>query len=141
MTADSVGAILLQFAEAEIRNSTIVGNSANFVGGVQAQDSTLTLESTILAGNTDSAGINDINRLALPRRARGAGGCVQHSRGGFPAGAGWMLSTQWTSSGLGSTFGRSRFTTTGSCPLRHSTHDSGSSSFALISWCGTYGGT
>ncbi|HND56446.1 MAG TPA: choice-of-anchor Q domain-containing protein, partial [Pirellulaceae bacterium] len=60
--ADSVGAILLQFAEAEIRNSTIVGNSANFVGGIQSQDSTLTLESTILAGNTDSTGVNDINR-------------------------------------------------------------------------------
>lgn len=60
---DSVGAILLQFAEAEIRNSTIVGNSANFVGGIQAQDSTLTLESTIVASNTDSTGINDINRL------------------------------------------------------------------------------
>ncbi len=59
---DSVGAILLQFAEAEIRNSTIVGNSANFVGGIQAQDSTLTLESTIVASNTDSTGINDINR-------------------------------------------------------------------------------
>ena len=37
-----------------------------------------------------------------------------------------MLSTQCTSSGLGSTLGRSRLTTTGSCPLRHSTHDSGS---------------
>ncbi len=61
--SDSVGGVLLQFAEAEIRNSTIVGNSANFVGGIQAQDSTLTLESTILAGNTDSGGINDINRL------------------------------------------------------------------------------
>jgi len=60
---DSVGAILMQFAEAEIRNSTIAGNSANFVGGIQAQDSTLTLESTILAGNTDSTGVNDINRI------------------------------------------------------------------------------
>ena len=59
---DSVGAILLQFAEAEIRNSTIAGNSANFVGGIQSQDSALTLESTILAGNTDSTGLNDINR-------------------------------------------------------------------------------
>src|SRR5205085_97577 len=55
-------------------------------------------------------------------------------------GAGWILSTQCTSSGF-STTGMSRFTTTGSWPLRQSTQESGSSSFALISWCGTYGGT
>ncbi len=61
-------------------------------------------------------------------------------RNGYPFGAGWMLSTQCTSSGF-STTGMSRFTTTGSCPLRTSTQESGSSSFALISWCGTYGGT
>ena len=66
---------------------------------------------------------------------------AQHSRGALPRGAGWMLSTQCTCSGLGSTFGRSRLTTTGCWPLRHSTHDSGSSSLALISWCGTNGGT
>src|SRR5687768_3507629 len=51
-------------------------------------------------------------------------------------GAGWMLSTQCTSSGI-STTGMSRFTTTGSWPLLHSTHESGSVSLALISWCGT----
>jgi hypothetical protein len=65
---------------------------------------------------------------------------VQHSRGPGLRGPGWMLSTQCTCSGLGSTFGRSRLTTTGSCPLRQSTHDSGSESLALISWCGTNGG-
>jgi hypothetical protein len=59
---DSVGAIGLQFGDAVIRNSSIVGNSANFVGGIQAQDSQLVLESTILAQNTDSTGTNDINR-------------------------------------------------------------------------------
>ena len=61
----------------------------------------------------------------------------QHSRGALPVGAGWMLSTQCTFSGLGSTFGRSRFTTTGCWPLRQSTQDSGSASLALISWWGT----
>jgi predicted PurR-regulated permease PerM len=50
-------------------------------------------------------------------------------------------STQRTACGSVSTSGRSRFTTTGSCPLRTSTHDSGASGSALISWCGTYGGT
>src|SRR5690606_25382622 len=40
-----------------------------------------------------------------------------------PFGAGWMLSTQCTSSGF-STTGMSRFTTTGSWPLRTSTHRS-----------------
>src|SRR5215213_5942047 len=55
-------------------------------------------------------------------------------------GAGWMLSTQWTSSGF-STTGMSRLTTTGSWPLRHSTQESGSVSLAFISWCGTKGGT
>ena len=49
-------------------------------------------------------------------------------------------SCQRTSSGFSSTFGKSRLTTTGSWPLRTRTHDSGSSSRALISWCGTNGG-
>ena len=53
------------------------------------------------------------------------------------SGSRWMLSTHCTFSGFGSTFGRSRFTTTGSWPLRHSTQDNGSVSLALISWCGT----
>lgn len=61
--ADSVGAILVQFGDAVIRNSTIVGNSATFVGGIQVQESQLTLESTILALNTDGTGNNDINRI------------------------------------------------------------------------------
>ena len=61
---DSVGAILIQFGDAVIRNSTIHLNDAGFaVGGIQSQDSTLTLESTILAGNTDTTGVNDINRI------------------------------------------------------------------------------
>src|SRR5258706_3761349 len=51
-------------------------------------------------------------------------------------GAGWMLSTQCTSSGF-STTGMSRFTTTGSWPLRQRTQERGSVSLALISWCGT----
>jgi len=59
---DSVGAFLMQFASGYVRNSTITGNAANFVGGVQVQDSSVTFESTILAGNTDSTGLNDINR-------------------------------------------------------------------------------
>lgn len=59
---DSVGAIGLQYGDAVIRNSTIVNNSAAFVGGIQAQDSTLVMESTILAQNTDGSGTNDINR-------------------------------------------------------------------------------
>ncbi|MEO8486025.1 MAG: IPTL-CTERM sorting domain-containing protein [Betaproteobacteria bacterium] len=62
VATDSVGAILLQFGDAVIRNSTIASNSPNFVGGIQSQDSTLVLESTILADNTDSTGVNDINR-------------------------------------------------------------------------------
>tara|TARA_R110000823_G_scaffold47903_16_gene121923 strand:- start:12675 stop:13856 length:1182 start_codon:yes stop_codon:yes gene_type:complete len=60
---DSVGAIGLQFATAEIFNSSIVGNTATFVGGMQVQASQLTLESTLLADNTDITGINDINRM------------------------------------------------------------------------------
>ena len=56
-------------------------------------------------------------------------------------GSRWMLSTHGTFSGLGSTFGSSRLTTTGSWPLRQSTQDNGSLSLALISWCGTNGGT
>ena len=52
-----------------------------------------------------------------------------------------MSSTQWMSSGFGSTAGMSRFTTTGSWPLRTTTHDSESSGLAFISWWGTYGGT
>src|SRR6185503_2607718 len=54
----------------------------------------------------------------------------------FLCGCGWMLSTQCTSSGF-STTGMSRFTTTGSWPLRQSTQESGSVSLALISWWGT----
>jgi probable HAF family extracellular repeat protein len=53
----------------------------------------------------------------------------------------WMSSTHSTRCGFGSTSGRSRLTTTASCPDRTTTHDSGSDASALISWCGTYGGT
>ena len=72
---------------------------------------------------------------------------VMRASTAFPAadnqllGGAWMLSIHGTFSGFGSTFGRSRFTTTGSWPLRHSTQDSGSVSLALISWWGTNGGT
>ena len=52
----------------------------------------------------------------------------------------WIGSIHFTSSG-GSTGAMSRFTTTGSCPERITTHSSGCSRLALISWCGTYGGT
>ena len=54
--------------------------------------------------------------------------------------AGRFLETQRT--GLGSSTGSiSKFTTTASLSLRTSTHSSVSSLDALISWCGTYGGT
>ncbi|CAG0954766.1 hypothetical protein BURK1_00395 [Burkholderiales bacterium] len=62
IATDSVGAIFILFGDAVIRNSTIAANNANLVGGIQSQDSLLTLESVILAGNTDITGINDINR-------------------------------------------------------------------------------
>lgn len=58
---DSSGAIGLN-GFAFIYNSTIVGNTATFVGGINAQGPQLTLQSTILANNTDSSGINDLNR-------------------------------------------------------------------------------
>ena len=51
-------------------------------------------------------------------------------------GAGWTGSIQGTCSGSG-TPSMFRFTTTGSWPLRATTHSNGSSSRALISWCGT----
>lgn len=51
-------------------------------------------------------------------------------------GWGWIGSTQYTSSG-GSAGAMSRFTTTGSWPLRTSTQLRISSLRALISWCGT----
>jgi hypothetical protein len=41
----------------------------------------------------------------------------------------------------GSGLSISRFTTTGSCPLLTTTASQGSSARALISWCGTNGGT
>jgi hypothetical protein len=58
---DSSGAIGLN-GFAFIYNSTIVGNTATFVGGINAQGPQLTLQSTILANNTDSTGTNDVNR-------------------------------------------------------------------------------
>ncbi len=61
---DSVGAIGIQFGDAEIRNSTVTGNSANLVGGIQSQNSTLAMESSIFSANTDGTGTNDINRIA-----------------------------------------------------------------------------
>ena len=48
----------------------------------------------------------------------------------------WIGSIQRTSSGF-STGSMSRLTTTASWSLRTSTHSSGSSGLALISWCGT----
>src|SRR5258706_3917300 len=86
----------------------------------------------------DSAGL----ATDVPGRAPMAGwiaGLYPHAVAGAEAhffGAGWMLSTQCTSSGF-STTGMSRFTTTGSWPLRHRTQESASVSLALISWCGT----
>src|SRR5262249_43317328 len=52
----------------------------------------------------------------------------------------WIGSIQATCSGF-SAGSMSRLTTTGSLSLRTSTHSSGSSGLALISWCGTEGGT
>ncbi len=66
VASDSGGAMNLLFAEAYVRNSTIAGNSANFVGGINSQGSSLTFESTIVAGNTDSSGVNDLNRTGSP---------------------------------------------------------------------------
>jgi uncharacterized repeat protein (TIGR01451 family) len=59
---DSSGAIGLFGGFGFIRNSTIAGNLANFVGGITSQDSQLTFESTIVANNMDISGINDLNR-------------------------------------------------------------------------------
>ena len=70
--------------------------------------------------------------------ARGEGLVASHERG-FPYFR-WIGSIQRTSSG-GSTGVMWRLTTTGCWPLRHSTHSKGSSRLALISWCGTKGGT
>ena len=47
-----------------IYNSTVAGNHATYVGGINAQGAELTLQSTILANNTDISGINDVNRTA-----------------------------------------------------------------------------
>src|SRR5262245_726505 len=52
----------------------------------------------------------------------------------------WMGSIHFTLSGF-STGSMSRFTTTDSPSLRTRTHSSTSSALALISWCGTKGGT
>src|SRR6478672_12309436 len=57
-----------------------------------------------------------------------------------PCGCLWIGSTQYTASGCSAGV-MSRFTTTASLSLRTSTHSSGSDVLALISWCGTYGGT
>ena len=96
--------------------------------------------------------VADGDRRTHPRRAAqsrlrpadgeraGASRESKVTEGSPSPGCGWMLSTQKTSSGF-STTGMSRFTTTGSWPLRSSTHSSGSFSLALISWCGTKGGT
>ena len=63
-----------------------------------------------------------------PVRASQACGCL------------WIGSTQYTASGA-STGVMSRFTTTASLSLRTRTHSRASNGLALISWCGTYGGT
>jgi hypothetical protein len=57
-----------------------------------------------------------------------------------PHRAGWCQSTHWART-RSSISGRSRFTTTGSWSLRTTTQFRCSSALALISWCGTYGGT
>jgi hypothetical protein len=57
-----------------------------------------------------------------------------------PCGCLWIGSTQYTDSGFSAGV-MSRFTTTASLSLRTRTHSSGSDRLALISWCGTYGGT
>src|SRR5205807_1119156 len=61
-----------------------------------------------------------------------------HGLASLPRHALWISSIHFTSSG-GSAGWMSRFTTTGSWPLRTSTQESASSPLALISWCGTYG--
>jgi hypothetical protein len=67
IATDSNGAIHEQFGFATIRNSTISDNNANFVGGILFETSAsfyvMNFESTIVANNTDSSGLNDINRL------------------------------------------------------------------------------
>jgi len=59
---DSSGAIGLFSGYGFIYNSTIAGNSANTVGGITSQSSALTIESSIIANNTDGTGNNDLNR-------------------------------------------------------------------------------
>src|SRR5690348_813435 len=70
-------------------------------------------------------GLDDLGAVGLPVDL-GDGG-VLRLRGEINAkrdqGSLWMSSTQWTCSGFGSTSGRSRLTTTGSCPERTRTHD------------------
>ena len=63
IAGDSVGGIHEQGGFATIRNSTISDNNATFVGGILSENSTIAFESTIVAINTDSSGINDINRI------------------------------------------------------------------------------
>lgn len=82
---DSVGGLKLEFAFATIRNSTIVGNSAGLsVGGIEANlpFGIVTFESTVVANNTDSSGINDINRLS--------GGTINATRSLFSESAATM---------------------------------------------------
>ena len=74
-------------------------------------------------------------RHLIDRPARGAG-----AAGSVEAQCLWIGSIQATPSGF-STGSMSRFTTTASLSLRTRTHSSVSSVEALISWCGTYGGT
>jgi hypothetical protein len=64
IAGDSVGGIHEQGGFATIRNSTISGNNATFVGGVLMEGVSMTIESTIFADNVDSSGANDINRIA-----------------------------------------------------------------------------
>lgn len=67
IATDSVGAIHEQFGFATIRNSTISDNNANLVAGILFETSAsfyvMNFESTIVANNIDSSGLNDINRL------------------------------------------------------------------------------
>ncbi|MBS0320962.1 MAG: hypothetical protein JSR18_10515 [Proteobacteria bacterium] len=59
---DQAGALGLFQTEGYIYNSTIAGNTASFVGGINSQTSVLTFESSIVDGNTDVSGTNDLNR-------------------------------------------------------------------------------
>lgn len=62
--SDSQGAALFAYSSLDLKNSTVYGNTATYVGGILAQASnSVNIVSSILANNIDGTGINDLNNI------------------------------------------------------------------------------